>query len=52
MFQNVRQNEIIFYDNRQNNFLKLDFFHSNKTKIIMVIFVAFNSSVKLSDVVN
>ena len=52
MFQTVRQNEIIFYDKRQNNFLKLNFFHLHKNKIMMVIFVAFNSSVKLSGVVN
>ena len=52
MFQNARQNEIKFYDNRKNNFLKLNFFHSNKTKIMMVSFVAFNLSVKLSGVVD
>ena len=37
MFQNVRQNEIIFYDKRQNNFLKLNFFHLHKNEIMIVI---------------
>ena len=36
MFQNVRQNEIIFYDKKQNNFLKLNFFHQvSLTKVIL-----------------
>ena len=38
-------NEIIFRDKRQNNFLKLNFFHLHKNKIMMVIMMVISIQV-------